>query len=358
MIDFVEFLKQEKIITDRVLKEFLDNQIEEAGRLDGEFGIMVKKIGVQVLRGGKRARPMLVRLGYRVVGGKENEDLVKASLFTELIHQNLLVHDDIADRDYKRYGGKTLEVEFGDWFEKRFGKKNPHFGLTLAMLAGDHLRTLAHVALFETVFENERKAESMRLMSRVLGETLAGWQIQYWQNFEEIDIEQEKRFLKGLELVTARYSFEAPLMIGVVLAGEGRNYEAVMKQYARYVGTAFQITDDILGVFGNTEETGKPSGNDIREGKKTLLVLRAYKKATGRQRKILREIVGRENLSEEELEKVRRIIEETGSLENSKMLAKKNADKAMRVLKKVKTTDRNAVRRLEQLADFVVRRSY
>jgi len=357
---FKDYLTKEKNITDKVLSEVLDQKTAEATEADENFGLMMQRITDQVLRGGKRARPLLVRLGYKLGGEEMTDDVVKASLFPELIHQYLLVHDDIVDQDLMRYGSDTLEVVFGRWFGEVHGvnsKLQQHYGRSMAMLVGDHLRTLGYQLLHETDFDSDAKVEALTLMESVLSDTLLGWQIQYHLNFEDIDPEQEARFMRGLELVTSRYSFEAPLMVGVILAGKANEFGEGVREYSRHVGIAFQLMDDILGVFGELDKTGKPVGNDIREGKKTLLVLKAFEKADHEDQQFLKQVLGRD-ISESELERVQQIITDSGSLDANRKLANQHVKSAVGALKVMRSGDAVAIKKLEELAKFMVERDY
>lgn len=356
MQNFKDFLIAEKLATDTALAKFFKEYYVKQDR-HADYRLMTNTVENLFLRGGKRARPLLARMAYRLAGGKKSEEMLKASLFLELIHSFLLVHDDIADQDLKRYGGPTLEVVFGEEFKKRTGKTNGHVGKTLALIAGDHLRTLADKALDAADFSDKVKNECKECMSFVLEDTFEGWLIQYWLNFSGINEAKEADFMRGLELVTARYTFEGPLTIGLILAGKRKRFEGVLRRYAKHAGVAYQIQDDILGVFGESEQTGKPVGNDIREGKKTLLILRAYKQASKREKAVLDKLVGTD-LSLAELEKVRQIIVDTGSLEYSKNLAEEHVEQAKEEVEGIDSDDKETLDKLKSLADFVVGRKY
>ena len=348
MESLAKFLYQEKQKTNLALEVFFDRVLADPNR-NSRYLDLNQGIKTLVLRGGKKARSSLSRLSYSLAGGKKQEEMLQASLYLELIHTFLLVHDDIADNDQVRYGGPTLEAAF-----KKLN--SDHYGRVLAMIAGDQIRTLADYALDSTEFSIETKNHVKSYMTEVLIDTIEGWLIQYHLNFEPIDINQENDFLKGLELVTSRYSFAAPLVVGVILARGDEALISPLITYAHHTGIAFQIRDDILGVFGDSQQTGKPVGNDIREGKKTLLVLEAYKKSNTKQRKLMEKYLGYP-LTQKQMGVIKEIIVETGSLDYSQQLASQHVAKAHKSLN-VFEAKHEAIERLHQIADFVVNRQF
>lgn len=352
---FADYLRSEKENVDKVASDFFVAEIDLARQTDEEFGEFLETISTLVLRGGKRLRSLMVRLGYGLSGGKEN--ILPVSLFVEFVHWFLLVHDDIADRDLERYGGPTLELAYAAEFKKRFGTEDRRVGQVMAMLAGDSLFSLAHKILHQSGFNPSLLSECELLMNQTVLQTIAGWRIQLMQNFEDLSSAKEAKFLKAMELVSAKYSFETPLLIGANLAGADGSTKKVLSNYALNVGMAFQIQDDILGIFGDSGTTGKPSGNDAREGKKTLLMLRAYKYGRAEQKKFLSEVLGTEQAIEK-LDEVKQIIVETGSLEYSKELAKEYSQKAFDALAQINDSGEKEMETLNALARFVVERKY
>ena len=355
-MDLGLFLAKEKKITDTALDKLFCNELRNAATIDDSFLAMVLEIKTLALRGGKRSRSILTRLAYKLAGGGKKE-IIEASLFVELSHLFILVHDDIADRDFKRYGGPTLEVSFQRAFFDKFACDNHHFGTSLAIIGGDYLFTLANEVLHQTSFGLEQINEAERLMAKTLKEVMAGWLIHQWQNYEDLSKASSEQYLKGMRLVSGSYSFEAPLQIGLALAGKTKQYGEALKDYADNVGVAFQIQDDILGVFGDSEKTGKPVGNDIREGKKTLLVLKAYELANDTGKELLSQSVGKE-IGEQQLGMVQDLIKKSGSLDFSKTLAQNHIEKAKQSVRKIETQEVECVTLLEELADFVLARSF
>ena len=285
-------------------------------------------------------------------------DLVQLSLYPEILHVFILVHDDIADRDLKRYGGPTLEADFQNQFKERFGYDNKMFGQSLAIIGGDLLHVLATGVLDDANAPAELKIKVQRHIQNVLHQVIAGWNIHFWQNSVPLSEAKSERYLKGMELVSASYTIQGPLEMGLILSGTQDKYSKILAEYGYHVGMAFQIQDDILGVFGDSKQTGKPSGNDIREGKKTLLVLEGYQKASDSQKKILEQHIGNTEITDQDLNAVKEIITSTNSLELSKQTAAEHAQKAQTILEKLKDVDPDSKQKLQELAEFVVARKY
>jgi len=357
-MNFNIFFIKRKTTVDRELKRFFADREKEYKNLDSLLFEMTVNVRKHVLRGGKRGRPFLCFLAYKLVGGIDNKAITRASISLELLHQFLLTHDDIVDRDEKRYGGPTLEMVYKDIFKRKFGVDENHPGKALAMIAGDLLEQLGYKALYSSEFGEKIVLEAAQEINKVAIETVAGWQIQYFQNFELISEANQKQFLKGMELVSAKYSFELPLMVGLILAGKKQVYEKILTKYAYHVGMAYQIQDDILGVFGKSKKTGKPSGNDVREGKKTLLILKAYKNASSKEKEFMKKVIGTD-LNSRELNQVREIIKTTGSFDESKKMAQDHIIKGKSVLEKLpRKADKQAIEKFKQLADFAVKRKF
>ncbi len=334
------------------LKVFFTEQEQPATAIDDSLVNSLKMLRDFSLRGGKAVRPYLVKLGFEIAGGKTTPGLTKAAASTDLHHKHILILDDIADRDQERYGGPTLEWAYKDIF-KEF-KDGEHRARTFAMLDGVWLGALARELLSQSGFEPEKILKCQRILNTLMfRDTLAGWQIHALECDRPINEVTPEEFIKGLELVTARYTFEGPFKMGLTLAGnQDEKLEQALTTYSQKVGTAFQIHDDILGLFGDTKKTGKPVGNDIREGKKTLLVQIAYKHATSEQKVILERSVGDANLAPQDLALVQQIVKTTGSLEYSQKLEKDMISQGIEALAKL--PDSQPKQLLTELAQFTI----
>lgn len=365
------FKSTHKKITQQVLSEletFFDQKIASAQKDDQVLVDMVKVLKEFTLRGGKRIRPFLTVLAYEYCKKttslnesreqprlSSTENIFKAASSVETHHHYLLNLDDMADRDILRHGGKSLEYFYQTELFQHW-KDAEHHGRTFSSIAGALLNSYTWELLSTAGFEPQRVIDAMQVVSDMLfSDTVVGWQIQYFQNNEDIEQSSEERFLKGLEYVTSRYTFIGPLQIGVILSG-GTELKTVIEAFQAYgkaVGIAFQIQDDILGMYGDPKEMGKAVGNDIREGKKTLLLQYAYRHGTKKDQEFLAKVIG-SPLTEAELKNVQEIVKTTGSLKYSQDLAKREVEKGIEALENLHQTEE--IEMLKELAQYMIKR--
>lgn len=312
-----------------------------------------KNITEFTLRGGKRLRPALLFHAYSLFGGNNKKEIIKLSVFVELIQSYLLIHDDIFDHADTRRGGATLHKIYEKLSIERGWGDASHFGITLGILAGDIASQLANDLITNSDFIDGRKNKVLSIVSTLTTDVLIGqiedFILSFKTDYKEQDIE------KIHSLKTVAYTFDMPLLAGAVLAGKNENDSdtIALKEYAKFAGAAFQIRDDILGIFGDEEKTGKPSLSDIKEGKKTLLTLKAEENANKKQLSVIKNLLGKKNLIEKEAKAFREIIIETGALDYSKSKCQRYVDSAKNELGKIKIINNNKDF-LISLADYLV----
>lgn len=302
----------------RELEIFLDEKSAKAER-DGmpkEFSETVLNIREFVLRGGKRLRPTLFYCGYILAGGTDKKEALRVAIALEFLHTGLLIHDDVMDRDNVRHGGPSMHYKYETDYGVKLGRVDlQHFGFSMAVCAGDAALAWSYEALVNNNFEDRLKIRAVALMSDILTETTMGQMmdesLQIGNDFDEQMIE------KVYDYKTARYTIMGPLQLGAIFAGAGETEVDFMSEFAIPLGVAFQMQDDILGVFGDMKKTGKPVGSDLREGKKTLLVAYAIKNAAAEDREFILSHLGKKDLTQEDVMKMREIIENSGALKYS-----------------------------------------
>ncbi len=337
----------------KILADFLQQQSAEALAIDPLVSQSIDMLSDFSLRGGKTIRPYLSHLAYQLAHGKDHDGLLLACASIELHHKHILILDDIADRDETRYGGPTLEYAYRKKLQQFQGVE--HMSRSFAMMDGVLLGALSRELLLSSGFSPERILSVIHLCNTVMfRDTLAGWQIHGMQAQQPIENTTPKEFIKGLQLVTASYTFEGPLKIGLTLAGNtDLSLTKALTTYAQTVGTAFQIYDDILGLFGDPAKTGKPVGNDVREGKKTLLLQYAYQAATVDEKKFLTDVIGRDH-TQTELETVQNLVKKTGALSQSQELASHMVEDGIRAIAQYQNTIQGDL--LTQLARYIIAR--
>src|SRR5256885_11787487 len=207
------------------------------------------------------------------------------------------------DGDELRRGGPTLHLALG--------KRSAHLGDSLAVLAGSLCEAWAVELLLSSPVEPGRTLQAAKLLASALQAVILGQSLDLAAPFEPPLDDDGVARLQALK--TGSYTFELPLRIGAVLAGASAAVLDALERFARPLGIAFQIADDLLGTLGSTEVTGKPSGSDLREGKRTLLVARAMKMASAADAALLRDSLGRRDLTEAGVEAARAVLLRSGA---------------------------------------------
>jgi geranylgeranyl diphosphate synthase type I len=344
---------QEKI--DFELKQFFEENCSNIKEL-GEIPEKILRAAMDfTLRPGKRLRPILVVFGFKCVNSGNEREVLKASIGVELLHAYLLIHDDIMDESNVRRGLPSMHKFFEEFNKKHFGIEEQKIAVDLAILAGDLLSTYACKPLIDSSFPEKLKLRALKKLVEM--NALTG----FGQIIDLISETSDEFSEKNVELIhllkTAKYTIEGPLHVGAILGNATNNQLKELSDYAIPLGKAFQIQDDILGVFGVEEKTGKPIDSDIKEGKKTLLTVKAIQNASKEEKEKLLKAIGNKNLSITEFEEVRKIIEKTGSLEYSKRKAKEFAEQALKAINK-SSFKREGKEFLSALAEYIIKREY
>ena len=275
---YFEFFVKEQKKSVRIAGNFFRKKNEEASDLGTPMRVMLKELTRYGLRGGKWHRPALVRLVVRLMGKKLTPAINRASIACEMLHRFLLIHDDIMDQDLERHNGSTIQKVYMERFDDmRYQKPDDTYSLGMATVAGDLMHSWVFDLAVNSGLNDKIAANFVRGISTMSSETCAGW-------FLEAELKQLPMIKVGLpsviladKLVSAHYSVLWPMRLGQLLSG--RDYGDWMPEldtFGANLGLSFQIQDDILAIFGDQKETGKPVGNDLREAKKTLLTQYAY----------------------------------------------------------------------------------
>ncbi|MDI6915983.1 MAG: polyprenyl synthetase family protein, partial [Desulfitobacteriaceae bacterium] len=228
-----------------------------------------------------------------------------------------------------------------------------HLGISAGIVAGDVTSFFGYEILAKSKFPQPLKIKAINRLNQMLTDVFSGEVLDVFLVIKH-QLSQNEIF-KILEYKTARYTIEGPLHLGAILAGGNKKVLKKLSDYAIPLGIAFQIQDDILGMFGDEKKLGKPVGSDLKEGKQTLLIFKARKLAKKSERKIIDQALGNPNLTKNQLEKVRKIIIKTGSLDFAKALAKKLVSQSKIVIEKSNFPIR-VKEFLMNLADFLIKR--
>ncbi|GHE71110.1 polyprenyl synthetase family protein [Streptomyces lavendulocolor] len=266
-----------------------------------------------LLDGGKRLRAHLCVTGWYAGEGRGDRDrILRMAASLELFHAFALIHDDVMDRSDLRRGRPTAHHALATAYvaDGHPPRRATAHGLAAGLLLGDLVLTLSD-DLIRTGPGAEATWQIQPLLETMRSQLVYGQYLDLMATGRPCDdIEAALRIVR---YKTASYTVEWPLRIGAALAGAGPDVHSACSEFAIPLGEAFQLRDDLLGVFGDPAKTGKPVGDDIREGKATVLMALALQSASAADKRLLRTAVGNPDLSDEDFGRVRDVIEHSGA---------------------------------------------
>lgn len=343
-MNFQTHLKASAVQIDKLLEKYLNKNLKEAVGLDANFSPYYQAF-IEANKGGKRLRGYLVNLGYEIFSKKQNTEILKISVAFELFQTAVLAHDDIIDQSLTRRNSPTLHIKLG----------GDHHAISQTICLGDLGFFQAVKIISETNFSDLQKNQAINLFSQMSINTIYGEILDIELPFLNQKITEEK-VITVSRLKTAYYSLVYPLKIGAVIAGaDSANLDA-LKVFGENLGIAYQIKDDILGLFGDEKDIGKSVTSDAEEGKATLLYLHALKKSNKSQKEILKKYYGKKKLSGLEMNKLKKVFLDTGALEYSEKKAQEYVTKSIQVIPKI-TKNKKMQNLLTELADFLINRT-
>lgn len=280
--------------------------------------------------GGKRLRPALVLAAFTGFGGTDLSLATPVAVSFELLHTAFVIHDDVIDRDLARRGVANVAGRFTEraLAHGAVGAQADVWAAAAAILAGDLALSEAHRALAMLPIERELRGRLLDLLDRAVFVSAAGELADVTNTASKMPL-SVAQVIATLEHKTAVYSFEAPLQAGAMLAGASVEAIRVLGLFGRLVGVAFQVTDDILGVFGDPARTGKSVVSDLREGKQTALIAHAGSTTAWSE---IAPFIGKADLTEEEGAVVKERLRECGALDAAEDLAHSHARQAVEAL--------------------------
>ena len=314
---------------DKRLEALLAVERERWAKVDADLVPPIDEIARLVLAGGKRLRPAFCFWGFVGAGGDPTDELViDAGAALELLHAFALFHDDVMDGSLTRRGEPTTNAKFEarHGVEKLAGESR-RFGDGVAILVGD----LAYVYSDQLMRNASPQAWTIWNELRI--------ELNFGQYLDMLGSAMNERRREKAERIcrykSGKYTIERPLHLGALLAAPTRNdLIPVLSTYGLPLGDAFQMRDDVLGAFGDTAITGKPVGDDLREGKPTPLMAIATARANAAQLKEL-QLVGNQDLSPEQIARVQEVIRETGALDELETVITRLTDEAIAAVQNV-----------------------
>lgn len=308
-------------------------------------------------RGGKRIRGALVMLGYEMSGGTDQKMIIQAARAIEMIHAYILMIDDIQDRSPVRRGKPSAHIALAEYHQQHeLAGDSAHFGISIALLGAIAGMHAAQQVLANLDVDPELRLKVISIINRTMLVTAHG---QTNDIMNEVVAEVSRDDInRVLEWKTATYTLLNPVQVGMVLTGAECETTTAITDYAMNTGIAFQITDDILGTFGTEFESGKSPMDDIREGKRTLLVAYALEHCANGNKNYLLQMLGDESITPAQFERCKDILIESGAVDYAQQEAKRHVTIALASLEKeAHRWSPDGVAFLKDLAHYLLRRT-
>ncbi|NEA86299.1 polyprenyl synthetase family protein [Streptomyces sp. SID7958] len=334
---------------DAVISDFLDDRRRDSGQRELAGAV---KLLEEFMVGGKRIRPILAVLGWQAAGGKGDETTVlRVAASLEMFHAFALIHDDIMDDSDTRRGRPTVHRILAG---ERGDDPSERYGIGGAVLLGDLAFAWSDDLLHTAALTSAQSAAVLPILGEMRTEVMLGQYLDLRATGELTD--DIDATLTVNRYKTAKYTVERPLHIGAALAGADTPVLAACTAFALPLGEAFQLRDDLLGVYGEVRQTGKSRLDDLRAGKNTTLVASALRAGSTAQRTRLRTLIGDPGLDETDAEEIRAIFEATGARSAVERMIDDRYRQALRVLDTAPFTA-DAVTALKHLSATATRRT-
>jgi len=287
-----------------------------AAYIGSDYDALIARLEDFVLSGGKRLRPAFAYWGWQAVSGTD-ADAQMLLLFSalELLHASALVHDDVIDSSATRRGRPTTHMQLAALHRDRQWRGSAdQFGTSAAILIGDLALVWADDIVAGVDLPHDARNRVRRVWADIRTEVLGG---QYLDIVSEASAAESIAAAMAVNTYkTASYTVSRPLQLGAAAAADRPDVQAIFHEFGNDLGIAFQLRDDVLGVFGDPAITGKPSGDDLRSGKRTVLLATAVEladKSDASAANLLRASVGTD-LSDAKVRELREVIERVGAL--------------------------------------------
>ncbi|MEY3973458.1 MAG: hypothetical protein RJA71_770 [Actinomycetota bacterium] len=342
------------------LRHYLQDQRTYLTNIASEMVPVCDALEDYLLEGGKRLRPLFAYAGYIAAGLTPGKSEIRAMASLELLQACALIHDDLMDGSDTRRGKPAIHRHFENLHRKgSMAGSAEQFGEAAAVLLGDLALVWSDHMLHNSGITPSSLSAALRIHDEMRIELMAGQYLDVREAGErEYSVERSLRIAR---YKSGKYTIERPLHLGAVIArpdsSENAELLSVLSAYGLPLGEAFQLRDDLLGVFGDPETTGKPAGDDLREGKRTVLIAMTLEKAQASARAELENNLGNPALSPEKIDSLRSLIIETGAVADVEQLIDRLAQESQSAAESAAIHDQ-ARPFLLALAETAIRRSY
>jgi len=311
------------------LAQWVHQRRQRAAEIAGEGSDLVDCVDILVNAGGKRARPAIAWHAHQAVGGQDEEAAWSLAIACEFLHSYLLIHDDIMDRADQRRGEPTPHVRHAGIHRTSSWHGDPdEHGRAVAIMAGDlafsWASESASLAILGT--DPERGEKLSHLFFGMAEEVIWGQHLEMRAAARHFATDED--LSRILQLKSGLYSVQRPLLLGLDLGGTPPDVRDALARYGCDLGEAFQLQDDLLGIFGDPGEVGKSVGGDLREGKYTFLIHHALRLSPAEEQSVLRARLGQDNLADHEVNETCDIIERCGARDAVREMIEQRMERA------------------------------
>lgn len=333
---------------DGELDSFTRSRASELKAIDAHLNPVAEALSEYVLDGGKRFRPIFAYLGFLAPGTTPSPQVLKACSALELVHVCALIHDDVMDGSDSRRNKPALHKKFeGLHSQSGYSGNSERFGQAAAILFGDLALAWSDQIISESGITEPQLKRAIPIFHEMRAELMAG---QYLDVLEgalgKSDLNRSRKIAR---YKSGRYSIERPLRFGAALAGASESLQQSLSDFGLPLGEAFQLRDDILGVFGDSKVTGKPSGDDIREGKRTVLIAMTAERSDSNVRERIERSLGDSTLNSIQVAEIQGLIEDSGALAECEELIEQLLNQSLSALEHPEM-DINIAKCLEDMA--------
>jgi geranylgeranyl diphosphate synthase type I len=324
----INFIRDE---INQALGQFIKDENRDLARIGSELDPVSEHLERFLLDSGKRLRPIFAYIGYLGAAKDPSPEMIAAFASLELVHVCALIHDDVMDGSDTRRGAPAIHRSFEKLHrDKKLTGSAEQFGLSAAILLGDLALIWSDQMLHNAGLADQQLINGLKIYDEMRVELMAG---QYLDVYEQaLASKSVEKALKVARYKSGKYTIERPLHFGAAIAGSHPSLEKLYSDYGIPLGEAFQLRDDLLGVFGDSSETGKPSGDDLREGKRTVLMALAAEGADAAGRSLLDNLVGNPELTIDQISELQEVIIKTGAVKKVEEMIVQFSDQALLAL--------------------------
>ncbi len=328
-------------------------QMGVLGQLGDDLTELVDTVA-RLLAGGKRLRAAFLYWGYRAAGQPDSDALIRLATAMEFFQAAALLHDDVMDGSDTRRGMPAAHRAIASHHaDGGWAGNSDRFGEAAAILAGDLCLQWTDELFATSGLPTEHLARARGTFDTMRTQLMGGQFLDLLESargWEALDTSDRIASARNvIRYKSAKYTIEHPLLIGAMAGGAADTSLRALSRYGLALGEAFQLRDDVLGVFGDPESTGKPAGDDLREGKRTVLMAYALASATPDQSALIDKLFGRDDLDSAGVEELRDVLRDTGSVDQVESMITALAAEAKAALGATSGLDPDAVAVLETL---------